>query len=171
MSLLSQLLKNDIQHPAPANPANSANPEPQVSNISDISRGVDGETDIHGHLLALAEAEGIDARLVHEMTSADVDTCAVLPDTTLRVFLQARQDTADRDAGRLPASYTAPALCRHCGPVWLPPAHVAKAPTVGGWPRVLGCPWCHVHLPEGMALPRPKHGGRAHSRDHERHGG
>src|SRR5699024_7358710 len=64
-------------------------------------------------------------------------------------------DTADREAGRLPASYTAKALCRHCGPVWLAPGVAAVLPMVDGWPRALGCPWCHVTPPEGMCIPRP----------------
>lgn len=111
--------------------------------------------DTRGRMLALADAEGVDVELVHQLPAADLHQCDDMADATAAAYLHAMQDTADRETGRLPPSYTARALCRHCGPVWLPPAHVAGADTVGGWPYVLGCPWCHVTPPEGMAIPRP----------------
>jgi hypothetical protein len=53
----------------------------------------------------------------------------------------------------VPPDETAAAICQHCGPIWLHPAVGSVAPVVDGWPRVLGCPWCHVKNRD--ALPRP----------------
>ncbi len=107
-----------------------------------------------GHLLALAKAEGMDAGLVHGLPEADVDACAGLPDATLRAYLTAMQDTADRMDGRIPTGETAPILCIHCGPVWSHHEVAAVLPMVDGWPRALGCPWCHVRKAL-KAIPRP----------------
>jgi hypothetical protein len=45
--------------------------------------------------------------------------------------------------GKIPASYTKKAMCRHCGPVWL---------WIEG--TVDGCPWC-FHRATGTIIPRP----------------
>lgn len=107
-----------------------------------------------GHLLTLAKAEGMDAGLVHELPEADAVDLNGLPDSALVAFLHMRQDTADRTAGRIPARETAAMLCVHCGPVWASPAVTAVLPVVDGWPRALGCPWCHVRKAL-KAIPRP----------------
>lgn len=109
---------------------------------------------MHAHLRMLAEAEGVEPGLVDTLTAADVDACAGLPDATLRAYLTAMQDTADRMAGRIPTGETAPILCAHCGPVWSHPEVAAVLPVVDDWPRALGCPWCHVRKAL-KAMPRP----------------
>jgi len=58
-----------------------------------------------------------------------------------------------RERGKRLANETVPAMCQSCGPIWLSPEIAAAAPVVAGWPRVIGCPWCHVK--NRRALPRP----------------
>ena len=107
---------------------------------------------IRDHLLALADAELIDAGLVHKLPDADVSDCAGLPDETLRSYVHALRDTDLRERGKRPSDETAPALCRSCGPIWVHPSVAAAAPVVGAWAHVLGCPWCHVR--NCQAIPR-----------------
>ncbi len=76
-------------------------------------------------------------------------------DDILRGYLHALTDTTTRKAGKVPAGDTARMLCAHCGPVWIHPSIVAVLPVVNGWPRALGCPWCHVKPRAGLAIPRP----------------
>ncbi len=99
---------------------------------------------LRARLLELADAEGIERAHVEALAPADLDACAGLPDDALRAYLHMLRDAALRARGRVPADETAPALCACCGPVWLAPEVAAVAPVVAGWPRVLGCPWCHL---------------------------
>ena len=103
-------------------------------------------------LLALADAETIDPDLIRKVPAEDVGNCAGLPDQTLRAYLRALRDTDLRERGRRPDDETTPALCTHCGPVWVAPEVAAVAPTVDGWPRVLGCLWCRLR----QTIPRPQ---------------
>ena len=73
----------------------------------------------------------------------------------LRVWLQTLAEDDAMRRGIRPRGYDAPAFCRRCGPVWLPHEQVALLDVVNGWPQVIGCPWCFVHLPEGQDIPRP----------------
>src|SRR5690606_37310362 len=73
-----------------------------------------------------------------------------IPDPALA---SAAADIALRESGKRPPDETAPARCRSCGPVWIAPEIARIAPVVAGWPRVLGCPWCHVT--NRNAIPRP----------------
>ena len=108
---------------------------------------------IREHLLALADAELIDAGFVHTLQDADVSDCAGLPDETLRSYVHALRDADLRERGKRPSDETAPALCRSCGPIWVHPSVAAAAPVVGAWAHVLGYPWCHVK--NRRAIPRP----------------
>lgn len=112
---------------------------------------------LRARLLELADAEGFERSQVEALAPADLDGCADLPDAALRAYLHALRDAGLRERGRVPVDETAPALCAHCGPVWLHPAVAAVAPVVAGWPRVLGCPWCHAGSGENgfRAVPRP----------------
>ena len=47
--------------------------------------------------------------------------------------------------GDCPTHYTAPALCEHCGPVWI---------WEGGPARMIACPWCEVTARK-IDIPRP----------------
>lgn len=83
----------------------------------------------------------------------DPADAAALHADTLRAYVHALAEADRRERGRCPADETAAALCRSCGPVFLHPAVAAVAPVAAGWPRVLGCPWCHVQ--NRRAIPRP----------------
>lgn len=55
-----------------------------------------------------------------------------------------QQVDRDREAGRVPASYTVVTDCRRCGPVPIFP---------GCPPEALGCPWC-TNRRRGLPVPR-----------------
>ena len=115
-------------------------------------------------LLELAESEYLDAALVRALPEselaaiaeqlADYDTGRLRD--ALRVYLQTLAEDAEMRSGRLPPAYDTPALCRHCGPVWLPASQVALLDVVDGWPVTYGCPWCFIKMPKGHRLPRPR---------------
>lgn len=124
----------------------------KVSQESRESQGCNAEN--YARLLAAAGAEYADPDLIHRLTAADVAACDGLPDTVLQAYLRALEANAERMAGRVPAGETAAILCVRCGPVWAHPAVAAVLPKVNGWPRALGCPWCHVRK-AGQYIPRP----------------
>jgi hypothetical protein len=105
-------------------------------------------------LLALADRLGLDPAHVRCITDADLIRWAAVPEDSLRAYLLALNDTATRQAGRIPAGDTAAIHCKGCGPVWAHPDIAAVLPVVGGWPRALGCPWCFVREAGGR-IPRP----------------
>jgi hypothetical protein len=108
---------------------------------------------MRARLLALADVEVTDADHVHRLTTADLAECAGLPDAMLLAYVRALADADLRERGKCPPDETERALCRHCGPIWTAPEVASAAPVVDGWPRVLGCPWCHVR--NRRAIPRP----------------
>lgn len=108
---------------------------------------------IRARLLKLAATELVDADLVDKLPEVEVLDCAELPDETLRAYLRGLRDVALRARGRRPADETAAASCHSCGPIWLNPSTVDVPPMTSGWPRLLGCPWCHVR--NRRAIPRP----------------
>lgn len=108
---------------------------------------------LRARLFNLADAEDIDPAHVAALTAADLEDCVGESDDFLRSYLAALADSALRNRGHVPEGATAAALCAHCGPIWLHPSVAAVAPVVAGWPRVLGCPWCHVA--NAAAIPRP----------------
>jgi hypothetical protein len=120
---------------------------------------------VRARLLVLAEAEGIDTELVRALPESELTTtgeqCAAVEsespgrgrELALQYLRLLATDAAMR-AGRLPPDFDTPAMCRHCGPVWLPRSQVAMLDVVNGWPRALGCPWCFIH-PQGIRIPRP----------------
>jgi hypothetical protein len=108
---------------------------------------------IRTRLIEVATAACADPELVHRLTTADLAECDGLPDAVLLAYVRALADADLRERGKRPADETAAALCRSCGPVWLAPEVASVAPMTAGWPRVLGCPWCHVA--NRRAIPRP----------------
>ena len=103
-------------------------------------------------LLVALRTEG----LPNEWLSSDPDTLAdtsELSTDALRTYVRARADSLLRESGRCIADETTPARCQFCGPVWIPSEIAVMAPKIAGWPRVLGCPWCHVRNRD--AIPRP----------------
>jgi len=100
----------------------------------------------------LAAAAQVDLHHVHRMLDPDLADYAGLSDAQLTACLHMLADTADRNAGRVPAGDTAAMHCIHCGPVYIHPDIAAVLPVVDGWPRGLGCPWCYVRR-AGGAVP------------------
>lgn len=78
---------------------------------------------------------------------------AELDDAALDAYVRCLRDSDLHERGKQSPDETKPALCRHCGPIWLAPEVAAVAPKLDGWPIVLGCPWCHVK--NRRAIPRP----------------
>lgn len=106
-------------------------------------------------LLALADGLGLDRAIAHRLTVADLADCAGFPADALRVYLLALDDTATRQAGRVPLDDTAAIHCERCGPVYVHPDIAAVLPVVNGWPRALGCPWCSIRKADGY-ISRPR---------------
>lgn len=61
-------------------------------------------------------------------------------------YRSAYQTRREREAGTIPASYTAATNCRGCGPVAIWPGAPA---------HVQGCPWC-MNRASGRPIPRPR---------------
>jgi hypothetical protein len=108
---------------------------------------------LRNRLLRLCEAMAIDQKLINELPTEDVAACEGLDDDVLRTYVRSLRDSDAMERGRVPEGMTARALCRSCGPVLLSPNVAAVAPVSDGWPRVLGCPWCHVR--NRAVIPRP----------------
>lgn len=100
-------------------------------------------------LLALADGLGLDRAIAHRLTVADLADCAGFPSDALRVYLLALDDTATRQAGRVPLDDTAAIHCERCGPVYVHPGIAAVLPVVNG------CPWCFIRKAGGY-IPRPR---------------
>ncbi len=113
-----------------------------------------------GRLRALADGEGIERTHVDALPAADVDTCAELPDETLRAYLRALRDTRLRERGQVPPNETATIRCAHCGPVFAAPEVAVVLPIIAGLPTAAGCHWCHVRA-RGQSIPRPTAQGTA----------
>lgn len=109
--------------------------------------------DIRERLLAIARYEFLDDELITSLRKSDIMECEGLPHDVLLAYVLTLADADLRERGKCPRDETAPALCRHCGPIWIAPEVAAMAPIVDGWARVLGCPWCHVK--NRKPLPRP----------------
>ena len=110
-------------------------------------------TPVRAQLYAIARAAFIDTRLIDRISPADLAECDGCSLDTLRAYVRALHETEQRERGRKPEAETAVVFCRSCGPVWSAPEVARVAPTVDGWPRVLGCPWCHVR--NRKAIPHP----------------
>lgn len=106
----------------------------------------DAEAVMRGHLLNLADAEGVDAAHVHRLHADDLAACEGLDDATLRGYLRALETAARMDAGLVPDGYSHAVQCDGCGPVWL----WAGAPLL-----VKACPWC-FRRKAGKRIPRPQ---------------
>lgn len=105
-------------------------------------------------LLALADGLGLDHAIVHGLPEQDMALWAQVPPDSLRAYLLALDDTATRQAGKVPLGDTTAIYCARCGPVWAHPDIAAVLPVVDGWPRALCCPWCFIRKAGGY-IPRP----------------
>lgn len=169
MSLLAELLAETRPIAKVAKVAKVPPAPPENSQVSQLSRRPAILVDtakVRARLLALAESEFLDAGLVRALPESELfataEQCAEVEAEEpgcgrelARQHLHMLAITALMREGRLPPGFDTPALCARCGPVWLPASQAALLDKVGGWSRTLGCPWCFVHLPEGMRIPRP----------------
>lgn len=169
MSLLAELLESHPHHSTAANPAKAANPSPQpapvtvpISRISNISKGADASGAFCVRWCEAALAAGVLPEVIERLPDAELElyrqrfeTCA---DWYAAAQAAARmlQDSATMAEGRVPMGWTAAAICQHCGPVWIAPSVAKLLDVVDGLPTAPGCPWCHVTMPKGHRLPRPK---------------
>jgi len=111
---------------------------------------------VRERLRALAERDRgqVNPNVVDRISNADLAECRTLTDDTLHAYLVALTDTHERMKGKAPWAWTAPAMCAHCGPVWLHPHVVLALPVVDGFHHALACPWCPEHA-EGRLFARP----------------
>lgn len=122
---------------------------------SQDSQGIEVETGAvqAARLLAAIRAEFHADALIGTSDATPADL-ARLDDQQLWTYVQLLAEADLRERGRVPADETAMALCRRCGPVWIQPHVATVAPVLTGWPRLLGCPWCHVKNRRAMATPK-----------------
>lgn len=109
---------------------------------------------MRARLRTLADENGIDASAIATLSSGDLSQCSGLPEYALCSYLRMAAEDTRREAGDVPSDETARMLCARCGPVWTSPDVAAVLPRVDGWPRALGCPWCHLRR-NGNAFSRP----------------
>jgi len=152
MGRLLQALHAELESSPVAKPANLAPSVPaKFADSQDSQRPAASQL---ARLLAALRAQGLPDNWLG-LDHGDEKILAALTERQMAGYVAMLAETGLRERGKVPADDTAHALCRHCGPVWISPDVAAVAPTVNGWPRVLGCPWCHVHNHE--VIPRPPH--------------
>lgn len=134
--------------PAEKHEVRAQPPKPAPASSGDRAR-------VRAALLALADSLGLDRAIVHRLPEQDMELWVLVPAASLRVYLLALDDTATRQAGKVPAGHDAAILCHRCGPVLVHPGMAAVLPVVNGWPRALGCPWCFIRK-AGGTIPRPR---------------
>ena len=110
---------------------------------------------VRERLLEHAQAMHADPLLIRALSEPDLVAYGAVPDALLPEYVGLMVTTAERQAGRVPAGDTAAIHCQGCGPVWVHPSIAKALPTVAGWPRALGCPWCSIRA-AGQYIPRPK---------------
>lgn len=148
-----------LQGDTPAISAIPAIPEPECTGLpapnsknSKNSKAPDAKDETATRLLAVAKRERFDEQLVHDLTADELAELADFDDDTLGAHLQVLEDTARREAGRLPRGHRGAIVCRHCGPVYVDNDVARVLPVINGWPTAIGCPWCHV---PNRQFPRP----------------
>lgn len=109
--------------------------------------------EIRHRLLLNGRNLGIDESVLAAISIHEIESLEGYGSRFIGSYLYALRDSALRARGKVPGDETAPAICRKCGPIWLASEVAAVALSVDGWPRVLGCPWCHVK--DRGLIPRP----------------
>jgi len=138
---------------APIGTVTPALRERLAENKPALLRLLQSNSEMRLQLLAIANALLIDPAIVTRLDDVDVAECAGLEPDVLTAYVRALYDGHLLELGRSPPGDTAPAICHHCGPVFLHPLVAALAPVVAGWPRVLGSACCHIRARK--TLPRP----------------
>ena len=148
MSELSKLL--ELKLPV-ANPANLANPPPEISRISNFSRGVEPKKQLVRQ--SIQSVDTLRRILLRERrgdlkTQAAGDWAEFSQDSAkLIAFADMEAIRLIRESGSIPDSYMATTFCDGCK---------AKVPIFKGCPpEVLGCPWCFNRI-KGLPMPKEK---------------
>ena len=144
MSELSKLLQSQ---PVAANPAIPANPQGEISKISNFSRRGNPKTasrlvqSVDQRSKELRESSGGALRQAAEDDWEEVSN----DPAKLIAFADLLAITQIRESGGIPDSYTAITTCQNCGevPIW-----------PGCPPMVKECPWCLNRI---KGLPVPNH--------------
>ena len=96
-------------------------------------------------LASLAESNGMDASVVNDISTSEIDAYIGHSDVLLIASLRVLAERRQMASGALPAHWTEPVTCHGCGPVYLWP----------GCPsHVIACPWCR-HRKARTAVPMP----------------
>ncbi len=153
MSELSKLL--ETRSPA-ANPANLANPTPEISRISNFSRRANANThlahDNNLQVLAGPSVKSVDAlrrKLLRDRRgelrrAAGEDWDEFSVPAKILGFADSLAIKRIREDSSVPDHFTAITECKQCGPV----------PIFRGCPpKIIGCPWCFNRL-KGLPIPR-----------------
>ena len=143
MSELSKLLESKLPV---ANPANLANPHPEISNFSNFSRGARPKT--HFDRQSVQSVDALRGKLLRERRSelrraAGDDWEVLYAPAKIIGFADSLATEQIREGGSVPDHYTGITKCKRCGPVPIFP----RCP-----PQVNGCPWCFNRI---KALPMP----------------
>ena len=149
MGRLLAALRADSGTAPTATPATLLLAEIKSSRVASVAAPTASQNE---RLLAAIRAEVLPDSLLSTHDGTD-DDLAALSDKQLCIYVAMMGEGDLRERGKTPPDETARALCRHCGPIWINPSIASVAPVVEGWPRLLGCPWCHVR--NRQALPRP----------------
>jgi len=149
MGRLLEALRAESGKCPPANPAKVANASDEIRRFARFAAPTFSQNE---RLLAAIRGEALPDSLLsaHDGTYDDL---AALTDEHLSGYVAMLAESDLRERGDAPPDDTARALCRHCGPVWIHPDIARVAPVIDGWPRLIGCPWCHVR--NRRELPRP----------------
>ncbi len=150
MGRLLEALRAELETRPAATPATPATLSTESSRVASVAAPPLPQTQ---RLLAALHAHGLPDEWMG-LDHGDAGGLAALTDKQLSAYVAMLADADLLERGKCPADETAAALCRSCGPVWLAPEVASVAPRVAGWPRVLGCPWCHVR--NRQAIPRPR---------------
>lgn len=141
---------SSTETPYTHNSQNAQKPS-EPGNCADIADSVCRSADKHSSKLPEALAHACagspisPAELQDALAPEDLDDWreGKLDQNSLAAFARSLVQRREMDQGVRPANYTAHAICKHCGPVWL-------------WfsGDVQGCPWCWNRVAE-RPIPRP----------------
>ena len=145
MSELSKLLESKLPV---ANPANLANPHPEISNFSNFSRGAMPKT--HFDRQSVQSVDALRGKLLRERRdelrqAAGDDWAEHSVPAKIIGFADSLAIKQIREGGIVPDHYTAITECKYCGPVPIFP---------GCPPKIRSCPWC-LNRVKGLPSPKP----------------
>lgn len=111
----------------------------------------DGVFHAHESTIEVARAYGLTVADLIECAGPDWPEIEHAPEAVEALANLVRANQC-RARGEIPPEYSEPAVCLHCGPIWLFPSSEPG----GKWHKpVLGCPWCH-NRGAGLPIPKPR---------------